>query len=83
MTKYLHESYRTVKNDIEIRKHRKQRKISVHDESRTIMHIHKHKITNDKDSDRTSDERSDKIVTVLSSDTVYWKGACVCWSIWG
>jgi len=49
MTKYLHESYRTMKNDIEVHKHSKQRKTSVHDESRTIVHIHKQKITDDKD----------------------------------
>ena len=49
MTKYLHESYRTMKNGIEVHKHSKQRKTSVHDESRTIVHIHKQKITDDKD----------------------------------
>ena len=49
MTKYLHESYRTMKNDIEVRKHNKQGKTNVHDESRTIVHIHKHRIIDDKD----------------------------------
>ena len=49
MTKYLRESYRTMKNDIEVRKHNKQRKTSVHDESHTIVHIHKHRIIDDKD----------------------------------
>jgi len=51
MTKYLHESYRTIENNIEVCKHSKQRKISVHDESRTIVHIYKQEITNDKDDD--------------------------------
>jgi len=49
MTKYLCESYRTMKNDIEVHKHNKQRKTNVHDESRTIMHIHKHRTIDDKD----------------------------------
>jgi len=49
MTKYLHESYRTMKNDIEVHKYIKQRKTNVHDESRTIVHIHKHEIIDDKD----------------------------------
>ena len=49
MTKYLRESYRMLKNDIEVRKHSKQGKTSVHDESCTIVHIHKQKIIDDKD----------------------------------
>jgi len=49
MTKYLCESYRTMKNDIQVRKHSKQRKTNVHNESRTIMHIHKLNIIDDKD----------------------------------
>jgi len=56
MTKYLHELYRTIKNDIEVHKHSKQRKIDVHDESHTIVHIHKQEITDDKDDDIGCDE---------------------------
>jgi hypothetical protein len=42
------ESYRTRGNIIEVRKHSKQRKIDVHDESRTIMHMYIQEITDDK-----------------------------------
>jgi len=53
-----------MKNDIEVRKHSKQRKTSVHDESRTIVHIYKHKITDDKDEYQRCDREGDKIVTL-------------------
>jgi len=46
------ESYRTIGNIIEVCKQSKQRKINVHDRSRTILHRHKQEIIDDKGSDR-------------------------------
>ena len=58
------ESYRTMGNIVEVRKHSKQRKIDVHDESRTIVYSHKHEIIDDKEDDKERDMESNKIVTV-------------------
>jgi len=41
-----------VGNIIEVRKHSKQRKINVHDRSRTIVHRYKQEITDDKGVDK-------------------------------
>ena len=44
-------------NIIEVRKHSKQRKINVHDRSRTILHRYKQEIIDDKGSDKESNVR--------------------------
>ena len=53
-----------IENIMEVRKHSKQGKIDVHNESRTIMHMYKQQNTDNKAMTKESDRKGDKTVTL-------------------